>query len=61
VTEANALAVALMSSERDLFVSLLRLAEEIDADRAATRPLLELLERALTVREARRAVVGMTT
>jgi hypothetical protein len=55
----KALVVALTPAERDLLVSALRLAEEFEADTDATRPLIELLERAMTTREARRAGAGM--
>ncbi len=56
----RALLLALTAHERDLLVSALRLAEEFEADVEETRPLTELLERAMTTREARRAVAGMT-
>jgi len=59
VSEKQALAVPLLPAERDLLVSALRLAEEFDADREKTRPLIELLEQAMTTREARRALAGM--
>ena len=38
---------------------MLHLAEEFEADTEVTRPLLELLEKALTANEARRVVAGM--
>ena len=60
MTDANALAIALTPAERDLLVSALRLVEAFDADLAETRPVIELLEAAMTVREARRAVAEMT-
>lgn len=50
--KATALVVALTPRERDLLVSVLRLAEEFEADTQATRPLIELLERAMTTKEA---------
>ena len=55
----KALVVALTRAERDLLVSVLRLAEEFEADTQATRPLIELLELAMTAAEARRAGGGM--
>jgi hypothetical protein len=54
-----ALIVALTPAECDLLVSVLRLAEELEADTEATRPLIELLETALTESEARRVAVGL--
>ena len=56
---AAALIVALTPRERDLLMSVLRLAEEFEADTEATRPLIELLEKAMTARGARRAGAGM--
>ena len=55
----KALVVALTRAERDLLVSVLRLAEEFEADTEATRPLIELLEKALTTTEAHHAGGGM--
>jgi hypothetical protein len=60
VSEANALAVALTSAERDLPLSALVLLEEFDASREQTRPVRELLEKAMTVKEARQAVAEMS-
>ena len=59
MNDAKALAVALLPAERDLIVSALRLVEEFEADTEATRPLIELLEQAMTTREARSALAGM--
>lgn len=61
VTEQKALAIALMPAERDLILSALRLLEEFEADTELTRPVIELFEKALTVREAQRAAAGMTS
>ena len=36
------------------------LAEEFEADHEATRPLIEVLEKAMTAKEAHRVAVGMT-
>ena len=55
----SALVVALMPAERDLLLSALQLLEEFEADRERTRPLAELLEKAMTTSEARRATAGM--
>ena len=61
MNELKAFAVALMPDERDLIISALVLVEEFDGDREKTRPLIELLEQAMTTREAQRAVAGMTS
>jgi hypothetical protein len=55
----KALVIALTPAERDLLVSVLHLAEEFEADTEATRPLIELLEKAMTAKEARHAAVGV--
>ena len=58
MSEPKALAVALMPAERELIISALVLVEEFDGDPALTRPVIELLEKAMTTSEAQR-VAGM--
>jgi hypothetical protein len=55
----KAFVVALTPAERDLLASALRLAEEFEADTEATRPLIDLLEEAMTAKETRFAAAGI--
>lgn len=55
----SAFVIALTPAERDLLVSALRLSEEFEADTEATRPLLELLEKAMTATEAQRVIAEL--
>lgn len=56
MSSRDVVAVALTRSERDLLVCALRLAEEHDADPAATRDLIDMLERAMPAEQIRRAL-----
>lgn len=59
MSNPRVMVVVLTGAERDLLVGALHLAEEFEADHEATRPLLELLQRAMTTSEARRAAAEM--
>jgi hypothetical protein len=52
----NVVAVAFSREERDLLVSALLLAVEHDADPAATRPLISMLEHVPPLEELRTAL-----
>ena len=60
MTPSGVVAVALTEPERELLVAALRLAEEHDANRDETRPLIDLLEHAPDAEGLRQTIGAIT-